>query len=643
MALVVLPVREHFGRRGYLTRESMSRLHPALGHFEDALQSSLRRGADALRRQQQPDGCWRCDTDIGPIGIATQLIAERLFDAIDPNDVGPGLRYFAGQQLEDGSFPPYPGAQRGSATTTALVWAALLALGIDPDDAVARRARAYVDAHGGLDGVREAFVARSDPAALFLVAAGHLDAKGLPRVPPGVALVAHGRLLQSRVHAGNVMTMLVLAALADRDSDTKLGLLAATRRALGRVGATQYLCRWQNADGSWNGSPLQSALMLIGLHASGMTRSDRPIKRALAWLRGMKRHQGGELRQNAMDNDVWSTALCTLALHASGEPIDGDVLRPAVAHLLATQSREPMPAENQRRVGAKRTGGWPFQRGNETMPDTDDTGVVVAVLSQVTGRRGTRSTFTAIDDAVAWLRDMQNADGGFPTFVWGLPSKAPGPMFAADLPVRLEDPQALLRAFTAPPPEYGDPSLEGVTGRVLWGLGSAGIRKDDPTVRSAVDFLRAQQCESGAWWGRWKACYLAETATVLFGLAAVGEEMDAQWIRRAVAWIVACQNEDGGFGEDPDAYRSPALAGVGSSSAAVTAYVLLGLVAAGEGRSEAATRAVSWLLGDQDAEGNWNNRGWLHTFVPPDLLYTYDLPAQALPMVALARWSEVNA
>jgi prenyltransferase beta subunit len=620
----------------------MSRLHPALGQFAGALQSSLRRAAEALRRRQQPDGCWRCDTDIGPIGIASQLIVERLFDAIDPHDVGPGLRYFARQQLEDGSFPPYPGARCGSATTTALVWAALLALEIEPEHLVVRRARAYVDAHGELEGVREAFIARGDPAALFLVATGHLAARGLPRVPPGVGLVAHGRILQSRVHAGNVMTMIVLAALGERDADAKPGLFAATRRALGRVGATQYLCRWQNPDGSWNGSPLQTTLMLAGLHASGMTRSDRPIKRALAWLRSMKRHQGDELRQNAMDNDVWSTALCTLALHAAGEPIDGDVLAPAVAHLLATQSREPMPAENQRRIGAKRTGGWPFQRGNETMPDTDDTGVVIAVLSQVTGHRGTRAAFTAIDEGVAWLRDMQNPDGGFPTFVWGLPSKAPGPMFTADMPVRLDDPQALVRAFTAPPPEYGDPSLEGVTGRVLWGLGSAGIRRDDPAVRDAVDFLRAQQCESGAWWGRWKACYLAETATVLIGLAAVGEDMDAAWIRRAVAWVVACQNEDGGFGEDAEAYRSPARAGVGSSSAAVTAYVLLGLVAADLGRSEAAARAVAWLLGAQDAEGSWDNGGWLHTFVPPHLLYTYDLPAQALPMVALARWSASN-
>ena len=83
--------------------------------------------------------------------------------------------------------------------------------------------------------------------------------------------------------------------------------------------------------------------------------------------------------------------------------------------------------------------------------------------------------------------------------------------------------RGIVAALAHPLPEYGDPSLEGVTGRVLWGLGRSGVGVSDPAVVRAIAFLRDQQCESGAWWGRWKACYLAETATILLGLAAVGE------------------------------------------------------------------------------------------------------------------------
>ncbi|NUO48880.1 MAG: hypothetical protein HOV80_08495 [Polyangiaceae bacterium] len=351
----------------------------------------------------------------------------------------------------------------------------------------------------------------------------------------------------------------------------------------------------------------------------------------------MKR-RGDALDVCAMDNDVWSTALAAMALRAAGPASRGETLRRAYAYLLSCQSRVPMPAENQRRAGARRTGGWPFQRGNDTMPDTDDTGVVLAALCEEAKDRAPRDLYRAIDDGVAWLRDMQNPDGGFPTFVWGLPSKAPGPMFTRDLRMALDDPKALLASFVRPAPEYGDPALEGVTGRVLWGLGAAGVTREDPAVCQAIDFLRSQQCDFGAWWGRWKACYLAETATILIGLAAVGEDMTSDYVKRAVRFMLGCQNEDGGFGESAGAYRDPGQAGRGASMPPVTAYVVLGLLAARTASISAVDDAVLYLLRTQRQDGLWDNAGWLHTFIPPDLLYVYDAPAHALPLLALCTY-----
>ena len=50
---------------------------------------------------------------------------------------------------------------------------------------------------------------------------------------------------------------------------------------------------------------------------------------------------------------------------------------------------------------------------------------------------------------------------------------------------------------------------------------------------------------------------------------------------------------------------------------------------------------VEILLERQTAEGTWDNEGWLHTVTPPDSFYTYDLPAKALPLLALARYRAV--
>jgi squalene-hopene/tetraprenyl-beta-curcumene cyclase len=327
-----------------------------------------------------------------------------------------------------------------------------------------------------------------------------------------------------------------------------------------------------------------------------------------------------------------------MALEAAGEPLEGPALSRAQRHLLAAQVTRPMPRVNQRKSDAARSGGWPFQRGNDTMQDTDDTGLVLAALGTLQGERATREIFQSTERAVRWLRDMQNPEGGFPAFVWNLPPKPKGPMYLADIPVVLDSPAKALAFLLNPPAEFSDPAAEGITGRVLWGLGRAGVGRDDPAVCRAIDFLRAQQCDNGAWWGRWMACYLVETSTTLLGLSSVGEDMHAFYIDRAKQFLLSHQNDDGGFGERAEVYRDPARAGCGPSMAPVTGFVLLALLELPDVPTSAIERAARFLVERQEPEGGWPNDGWLHTVNPPDSFYTYDLPAQALPLLALARW-----
>ncbi len=290
------------------------------------------------------------------------------------------------------------------------------------------------DDHGGMARVALGLRDCGDIAPLYLLAHGHVPATGLPTLPPALVLAPLRGILDGRIDPGNTMVMLAIAAISDCYGNAESGgFFRAARRALEQAAIREYLLRWQNADGSWNGSPLQTTLMMLGLHAAGATRADAPIQRALSWLDGMKRLVGDRLDVCAMENDVWSTALCAMALAAAGETSEGPILARAYSYLLGAQTRSPMLPENQRKPRAARTGGWPFQRGNSTMPDTDDTGVVLTALAPLARDRAPREIFTAIDDGVRWVRDMQNADGGFPTFAWGLPSKEPGPMFQRDL------------------------------------------------------------------------------------------------------------------------------------------------------------------------------------------------------------------
>ncbi len=606
-----------------------------------ALERAIQNARRALLAEQREDGSWECPTDLGPVGPAMQWIVERQFDVLSNDDAAEAARYLLSRQRPDGSFPAYPGAKQGCPSATALCRAGLIACGLEPRHPALRRAMAFVDAHGGHAAITAGFYARGDVTAFYLLAMDQVDASFLPALPPGLSLTPFDRLVDRRVHAGNIMVMLVLCAIVNRYArPAPKGLLGLAARAAENLRIRNYLFEWQNPAGDWNGQAIISWLMLLGLAATGLGKSDPRIARACSWLRSLRRADSDGLTVDAMRTDVWSTAWSMLALHAAGEAPDSQPLLDAQRHLLAAQCKRPMPRVNQRKPDAVRSGGWPFQRGNETMPDTDDTGVVLAALATVNGRRSTRELFQASDAALRWLRDMQNPDGGFAAYVWNLPPKPPGPMYLVDIPLVLDSPAKALAFLLDPPAEFSDPAAEGITGRVLWGFGCNGVERDDPAVCRAIDFLRAQQCDNGAWWGRWMTCYLAETATTLLGLSAVGEDMRAPYVQRAVQFLALHQNPDGGFGELAEAYRDPASAGCGPSMPPVTGFVLLGLLAAGTAPRAVIDRAARYLI-DSQQDGRWSNAGFLHTVNPPDSFYSYDIISLVSPLLALCRYREL--
>lgn len=608
---------------------------------------AVTRAATALEAIQRADGSFECLIDVGPVAVATQLVLEDFAGRLSPDRAAAGRRALARTQRGDGSYPAWAAGPSGSVAVTALAVAALRVAGAPADDQTRAAAQAYVDAHGGALAVAEAFTTRGDSCAIFLAASGDLPPDVLPAVPLSLlAAPLLERATDGRLHAGNLMVLFVIAAVsaAKRPPPRRPGLLRAVVgtavRELERRRAVDYLQSWQNPDGSFNQSVFATQLMALGLAALGRQTAGDAVDAALRWLDAQVVPRGDAITMQAIPNDVWGTAQASLALLAAGRTTDDPALARALAHLRAEQLHEPQPRANQRKRGAVRAGGWAFQRGNPTMPDCDDTGMVLASLGAATPPRASREEFATLDAGVAWLRAMQNPDGGWPAYVWNLPAKAPGPMFTNAVTIPdARDLRAIVSLFVDPPPELGDPSTEGVTGRVLAGLGACGIDRDDAAVCRALEFLQAQQCDSGAFWDRWMTCYLPGTATVLIGLAAVGADLRAPWVQRALQFLCTHQNADGGFGEDPRAFVDPRAAGQGPSMPPVTGYVLSALVAGGLRGADTARRAAAYLVGTQRADGTWGTGGWVNPYVPPDTFYTYDLAATTVPLQALAQYA----
>jgi len=614
-----------------------------------AVRAALARARDVLWSTQRPDGSWESLCDMGAIPTAHVLVALWSAGCLAPEDAAEGARWLRARQEPDGSYRSHPTATEGDLGATASAWAALTVCAPRESGEAIARARAWVEAHGGTVAVVEAF-GRGDPAVVYVALSGLIAPSGLPCPPMVPALIRPAvRFMESRFHSGILMVSGALTLIAHRlrgDWGPPAQVDAAPTGAIARRFASRtltLLATFQNRDGSWNASTTQTALILPALRAAGLAADHPTVAHTVGWLESQRVPDEDGLHFEAFGSPVWCTAGNVRALIAAGEsPCDERMAR-ALDWLIGAQSRIEQPEVDNRNPGAPRIGGWAFQVGNETMVDNDDTGAVLAAygdaladgaLDQDTSRRLRASRDLGRD----WLLGMQNPDGGWSAFVHGLPAKRPGPLFSGPVEVSLDDPVAAVRTLLDPPRELGDPSTEDLTGRVLDGLGRIGLTTSSPAVRRGIEFLRAQQFDHGGFWGRWTVNYLASTACVLQGLARVGADMSEEWIRRAVGFVLSRQNGDGGWGELPDSYRDPALAGRGPSMPPLTGLVLTGLIDAGERSSDAVSRGIVYLLEQQRDDGTWPHNDWLQAIVPPDTFYILAEAARHYPVEALSRW-----
>jgi squalene cyclase len=598
------------------------------------LDETLRAGRRRLWQAQAADGSWTAACDMGPASTAyvvTALAFTRRLSAATGREAS---RFLRSQQNPDGSMRGQPFGSTGDLGATAALWAALWSADPTGNTEAIERARGFIERNGGMEALVDLFY-EGDPAAVFLAMAGLLPRAQREAVtPPILTTITPGvsRLMRkvSVILPWRALAFGVILRSLERPSRNPITRVAVEHE---RTVCLESLDRTANADGSWlYGDTLHASLAMAALHAMG--RSDDPrLTFALSWLENQKESDDQGLRYKIFQADVWTTAFDLRALMASG----------------AHASRLGLMRATRWLMDCQRHGSWAFQQKNTSMPDCDDVGIVLATLANARTHGASTKAWRALDarlgsaitDAIAWLRKMQNPDGGWPSFQHGLPSKAPGAIMTKPLSLRPIWMRVLL--VLDPPAEAGDPATEDVTGRVLHGLGQSGLRVNDPMVARAVQFLREQQCLNGAFWGRWVVNYLASTAWVLRGAIAVGVPTHEGWIRRAIDFIKSHQRADGGWGEDVNSYRDPMAAGEGSqSTAGLTGLVLSALVEVGESRSYEAARAAAYLQKAQNADGSWPNGNLVHALVPPTLFYTLPGAELQLPLEGLGLFASAN-
>jgi squalene-hopene/tetraprenyl-beta-curcumene cyclase len=618
----------------------------------------LREGVDSLIRRQEPAGYWVGELEADSSLEADAIFLDHYLGAPDSERVRKLARCIREQQTATGGWSLYPGGSPNVNVTIKCYFGLRLA-GVPESDPSLLKAQQVALQLGGIE-------AANSFTRISLCLFGQYDWKAAPALPPELVLLPSFAYIniydisswsrtilvplsiiyafqpRRKPPAGVSLRPLLLPG-SDRRSkrflpdaplyswktlihaaDRTLSVLEQKRWTPLRKRALQRAEQWlvEHLEGSDGLGAIFPAMMnsLIALDCLGYDRQEPLFRRELNEFWRLAIEENDTVRMQPCFSPVWDTALALFILGGTLDPEHRDLCR-AAEWLLSKQILRlgDWAVKNP----GTRPGGWCFEFANAPYPDVDDTAMVLLALSRVRVSDATRQRL-AMRRGLEWVLSMQNSDGGWASF-----DKDNNKTLLCEVPYA--DHNAML-----------DPSAADITGRVLEMLGALGYDAQFLPALRAIQFLRQQQESDGCWYGRWGVNYIYGTCFALRGLASIGVDMREGFCLRAAEWIRSCQNADGGWGESCDSYDNPDLRGLGPSTAAQTAWALLGLFATDDFASESVTRGIRYLLATQQ-NGTWEDQFFTGTGFPRVFYLKYHLYSRYFPLLTLAEYASRSA
>ncbi len=393
-------------------------------------------------------------------------------------------------------------------------------------------------------------------------------------------------------------------------------------RSLALKKAEQWMLeRFEMSDGL---GAIYPGLMnsIIALRCLGYSLDDPQTIRAMDEFEALGIEEENTFRMQPCKSPVWDTAYALFALGEAGVARNDPRMLNAADWILKKQITHR--GDWCVKVKNVAPAGWYFEFNNEFYPDIDDTAQVILALDHV-DHPNERYQHESVQRAITWEMAMQCRNGGWASF-----DKDNTRMVFQYIP--FADHNAML-----------DPPTVDITGRVLEMLANHGYTREHPAVRKAIQFIKNEQESDGAWFGRWGVNYIYGTYLCLRGLEAIGEDVHDACMQQAAEWLRSIQNSDGGWGESVGSYDDPHLRGQGPSTPSQTAWAILGLLAAGDTRSDSVELGIEYLLRTQNSNGSWRDQWYTGTGFPKVFYLKYHMYAEYFPLLALATYFKVMA
>ncbi|MDD4097241.1 MAG: prenyltransferase/squalene oxidase repeat-containing protein [Lentisphaeria bacterium] len=485
-----------------------------------------RLSAELLRRRL-PSGDW--SGHLAPSAVSTATAAISLALAAPDRHaktIAAACQWLADTQLADGAWGDTPESPP-NLTASLLGYAALAHA--DADSPAATRARTYLTARlGGFSpaAIRAAILEKygqdltfSVPILALCTASDLLHDDDhpwsrMPQLPFELALLPRAcfRFLNLRV-VSYALPALIAIGVAQA-THARPGLPARLRRRL-IPAVLRLLTRLQPPSGGFLEAAPLTAFCLICLSAANL-RAHPVALAAERFLTTTVRPDGAWPIDTSLAQ--WCTALAAKAA--------APAMTAAEREDLADIIRQRQFAAVHPFTGAA-PGGWAWTHQSGAVPDADDTAAALVALHALQPDRLTPE----IADGCAWLINLQNRDGGIPTFCrgWG---KLPFDRSCPDLSAHAYHALDLWRHALQPDWRH---AAERCQKRIL-------------------DFLSRNQRADGAFLPLWFGDQLAPDGLApVYGTAVVLENLcglATPWSAKARDYLLAAQLPSGAWGAD---------------------------------------------------------------------------------------------
>lgn len=545
----------------------------------------------ALLAQRDDAGRWRGRLSSSALSTATAIGALTAVDATAHRElIDRAGRWLLDYANDDGGWGDTPESP-SNLSTTLLAWAALTRAEIPAAADALSQARGWLESTLGVDGLTPTDIAGAlgttygrdrtfaVPILTFLAILDPLAEqptnpsafwKHIPPLPFELAALPHRLLRRFRADVVSyaLPALIAVGQVGHHYRPTRMPLRRLLRRAL-RGPTLRKLRRIQPESGGYlEAAPLTS---FVAVSLAAIDQRNHPVvQRAVAFLQNTVRDDGSW----PIDTDLatWVSTLAVNALANGNGPMALDEPSRATLRewLLAQQHCDLHPYTQSP------PGGWAWTDRSGGVPDVDDTAGAIRALLVL----DEPPSSDAIREAAGWLLNLQNRDGGWPTFCrgWG---KLPFDQSCPDLTAHAMGALATCRA----------------------GLDAPTRRRSDTAIEKGLAYLHRTQRPDGAWVPLWFGNQHSATgvnpvfgtARVLSALADLTPDATGQtgvMLAAAVGYLLTARNPAGTWGGEQG--LSPTLE---ETAAVVEAFGRLHTAGFCDATvAEEIAPAVAWLI-----------------------------------------------